>query len=636
MRDRLPPLLTLLTLLDLAFVQATGIVPTALMLPLWGLALGAHWLRRLQRFVSYRVVWNLGVLAAFAALVHRATAAGLVHMLEDGLLLAALCQVHLLNNVGERQRPDLVFFNSFLIAFVTCLFAPDFGWSLLFCGHAAVFVLGLEVLAVGRRGRELAAPVAGALLRDGMVRSAMIAALTAIVFVVWPRDFDRRGWIGDAMNVEAALGGGLADRVSLTEAGAARLDDRIVFKIRPESGESGDVPSHWRVRTFAIFDGEQWLPPQVAALGSRFASDVPWRGTGDGWRRGESAAGPGMRVDLLRSGDGRLPMPLEGAWMRPGDDAVLLVDPKADATLAFLAVDGGGRSGARYELSVARRSPGGTPANLVRAAFSLQPPAVLARDLDVLLERIGERPVAVGESLRMAREIERWLADRRSYALPGAKEFAVDFGAFLRGEGSGHCEYFASGLALLLRRLGVPCRLVGGYLAHEWDAVAGETIVRGRDAHAWVEVLGDDGCWTTFDATPAAGLESIRADADGSWGAARQWLSDAWRSVVRFDGLSAMQWTAAARIGFAAGVFAALVLLALRVLRRRRRADEVGAVDRAMRRLGLTCGPSETMRELLLRAERDCTDAPPEQLAALREAVVSHELARYGRARRTV
>ncbi|MFM1871893.1 MAG: hypothetical protein RL398_1315 [Planctomycetota bacterium] len=636
MRDHLPWLLTLLTLLDLAFVQATDIVPVPLMLPLWGLALGAHWLRRLQRLLVYRIVWNVGVLGAFAALVHRATASGLVHMLEDGLLLAALCQVHLLNNVGERQRPDLVFFNSFLIAFVTSLFAPDFGWSLLFGLHAGVFVLGLEMLAVGRSGRELAAPVARALLRDGLVRCAMIAALTAVVFVAWPRDFDRRGWIGDAMNVEAALGGGLADRVSLAEEGATRLDDRVVLKIRPESGEPSDVPSHWRVRTFALFDGEQWLPPQVASLGSRFASDVPWRGTGDGWRRGEPSVGHGLRIDLQRSGDGRLPVPLEGAWMRPDDDAVYLVDPKADATLAFLAVDGGARGGARYEVAVSERPPIGRPAALVRSAFSAPPPSALSGDLDELLRRIGVRDVPEGESLRVARSIERWLAEHRSYALPGAREFAVDFAAFLRGEGSGHCEYFASGLALLLRRIGVPCRLVGGYLAHEWDAAASETVVRGHDAHAWVEVLGEDGAWCTLDATPAAGLESIRSGPAGWWGAVEKSLSDGWREIVRFDGLSAVQWAAAARIGFAAGVIAALALLVLRVIRRRALADEVGAVDRAMRRLGLTCAPTETMRELLVRAERDCAAAPPEQLAALREAVVSHELARYGRARRTV
>src|SRR5690606_31665075 len=107
MRDRLHPFLLLLTLLDLAFVHATDVVSGATLAPLWVFAAASGRLRRLQRFVTYRVLWNSGVLLVFALLVQHATTTGLLHMLEDGLLLAVLCQVHLLNNVGERQRPDL-------------------------------------------------------------------------------------------------------------------------------------------------------------------------------------------------------------------------------------------------------------------------------------------------------------------------------------------------------------------------------------------------------------------------------------------------------------------------------------------------------------------------------------------------
>ena len=136
MPDCLHPLLLLLTLLDLGFVQATDIVSFQGLLPLWLLAAGSPWLRSLQRFLSYRIAWNLGVLVVFSLLVRHATTTGLLHMLEDGLLLAVLCQVHLLNNVGERQRPDLIFFNSFLITFVTSFFAPDLSWSVLFVRYA--------------------------------------------------------------------------------------------------------------------------------------------------------------------------------------------------------------------------------------------------------------------------------------------------------------------------------------------------------------------------------------------------------------------------------------------------------------------------------------------------------------------
>ena len=61
-----------------------------------------------------------------------ALTSGAAHLLEDGLLLATLAQVHLLNNVGRLQKPDILFFNSFLIAIVTSFLSVDVGYSIVF------------------------------------------------------------------------------------------------------------------------------------------------------------------------------------------------------------------------------------------------------------------------------------------------------------------------------------------------------------------------------------------------------------------------------------------------------------------------------------------------------------------------
>ncbi|MFN9704513.1 MAG: transglutaminase-like domain-containing protein, partial [Planctomycetota bacterium] len=128
---------------------------------------------------------------------------------------------------------------------------------------------------------------------------------------------------------------------------------------------------------------------------------------------------------------------------------------------------------------------------------------VAARDLTEELRRTG----AVESSIATrADEATRWLQRNRRYTLPGQEGFARNLGDFLVGGGAGHCEYFATALALLLRLQGIPCRLVGGYLAREWDQERKEVVVRGRHAHAWVEVLDERGVWLTFDPTPPAGL----------------------------------------------------------------------------------------------------------------------------------
>lgn len=73
---------------------------------------------------------------------------------------------------------------------------------------------------------------------------------------------------------------------------------------------------------------------------------------------------------------------------------------------------------------------------------------------------------------------------------------------FLLIDRRGHCEYFASALALLGRAAGIPTRIVMGYRVSERSPF-GYHVVRERNAHAWVEAwLPGDG-WVTRDATPA-------------------------------------------------------------------------------------------------------------------------------------
>jgi protein-glutamine gamma-glutamyltransferase len=73
---------------------------------------------------------------------------------------------------------------------------------------------------------------------------------------------------------------------------------------------------------------------------------------------------------------------------------------------------------------------------------------------------------------------------------------------FLFGAKSGHCEYFASAMALLLRAAGVPTRLVNGFLMGEYNPVGQDYIVRESDAHSWIEAYIPGRGWTEFDPTP--------------------------------------------------------------------------------------------------------------------------------------
>lgn len=74
---------------------------------------------------------------------------------------------------------------------------------------------------------------------------------------------------------------------------------------------------------------------------------------------------------------------------------------------------------------------------------------------------------------------------------------------FLFVRKAGHCEYFASSMAVLLRFADVPSRLVTGYKGVEPNQAGGFYLVRQLLAHAWVEAYdAKTGQWITVDPTP--------------------------------------------------------------------------------------------------------------------------------------
>ena len=76
-------------------------------------------------------------------------------------------------------------------------------------------------------------------------------------------------------------------------------------------------------------------------------------------------------------------------------------------------------------------------------------------------------------------------------------------GSFLFRSKSGYCEYFAAAMAVMLRTLNVPSRLVNGFQTGTYNRMGKDFVVRARDAHSWVEVYFTGYGWVPFDPTPA-------------------------------------------------------------------------------------------------------------------------------------
>jgi transglutaminase-like putative cysteine protease len=65
----------------------------------------------------------------------------------------------------------------------------------------------------------------------------------------------------------------------------------------------------------------------------------------------------------------------------------------------------------------------------------------------------------------------------------------------------GHCEFFASALAMMLRSVGIPSRVATGFTLADPNPITGFHEVRALDGHAWVEAYLDGG-WLMLEPTP--------------------------------------------------------------------------------------------------------------------------------------
>jgi hypothetical protein len=110
----------------------------------------------------------------------------------------------------------------------------------------------------------------------------------------------------------------------------------------------------------------------------------------------------------------------------------------------------------------------------------------------------------------------RYSLNLRSETVPGLDPIEQ----FVAIDQQGHCQYFASALAMMLRSQRIPARVVVGYHTDEYNEWTGQWIARQLHAHAWVEALIDrdqidpfssvygqppsDQYWMRLDPTPAA------------------------------------------------------------------------------------------------------------------------------------
>jgi len=640
-----------IVLANLVLVHLTGAASLAWLAPLFVLTIAAPLLEGLRDVRAYRVASNLAVLAVFGVLVRHVLRAELSNVLEDGLVLAVLCQVHLLNNLRVDQRPDLLFFNGFLIATLSGSLSDSVGFPLVLLVFVPGFVIGLQLLSVSRGGTGLAPEVTRRIVRDGARRATALLAASALVFLFWPRDFERKAFFHDKLDFNRAHSTrdevGFNERLRLERLGTLAEREREVLRVTATSGSFGRFPTLWRGATLAETDGVSWFTTarSVPAAAGQWG---PWRAYEGGATRelslGEGA--PSALFEVLRLDDDtdRLFLPLLAhgvVSMAPTAGVALVVEP--DDTLA--SAPRGPHGPLRYRVSVAAPSStargGARGENLPdeHTRYIALPKSPNIRRAARLAARLATplgRDVAQHELVEV---LARHLTRNHRYVLPGGDGAAESLDAFLAGDGGGACEYFAAALATMLRSVDVPCRVVTGLRLDPSRAKGRSLAVGSSAAHAWVEVLDPEAGWYEVDPTPLTDglpvgtgfVARLRDKARASWAAVTG--LDATGRAAAFLWLrerpAAILGAARREPAGAVGLGLVVLLGALAVIGRRRARTQpaVRSYRRALRSAGLRPEVGETPRELLERAGLAGLD--PGRFATLCRATRDHEEARY-------
>jgi transglutaminase-like putative cysteine protease len=108
-----------------------------------------------------------------------------------------------------------------------------------------------------------------------------------------------------------------------------------------------------------------------------------------------------------------------------------------------------------------------------------------------------------------AADLENYLRSHYGYTLDLGRVVPKDpLASFLFERKQGHCEYFASAMAVMLRTQGIPARVVNGFRGGEFNDITSQYVVRMRNAHSWVEAYIPGYGWMSFDPTPGDALGS--------------------------------------------------------------------------------------------------------------------------------
>ncbi len=409
-------------------------------------------------------------------------------------LVLFLAAVKILSAATDRDYAFLI-----LVAFLEIVAASLLSANLNYFVFLALFLLfGVASLAAWeiRRSAAVGRTVAASrnafnrrLAAFALVGSAGILLIAAGLFFILPRTaraaFEHL--VPERFHLTAFSG-----EMTLGEIGEIKRQTTPLMHVRIP-GADGPVHLKWRGMALGEFDGRRWYNSSTEGETLRVHSGLLRLADDDQRRR----HGPRLNYEV------RLKSFASDTLFIAGSPEFIRID----APSLIRTSEGSFRL--RYR-----------PAAIIRYGVysylgdSVAPAAELsARErerylslpsLDPRIAPLARRVIAnARDDFGRAQALERYLRTEFGYTLEAPDVVPPDpLADFLFRRRKGHCEYFASAMAVMLRSLGIPARVVTGFQSGAYNPISGWQVIRASDAHSWVEAWLPGRGWVTFDPTP--------------------------------------------------------------------------------------------------------------------------------------
>jgi hypothetical protein len=312
---------------------------------------------------------------------------------------------------------------------------------------------------------------------------------------------------------EALRTTGFSDRVDLGTIGSVKQDPQIVMRVEmPDQTAVNKNRLYLRGLAYDQYNGQSWSHSGARRRSLNLVADGTFLASQVGSYPLGSLSEP-IRQDIM---------------LETLDTEVLFAAPLAELVRGeFSTVQDDAMGGlrlpappsSRIRYSVTSRAPQLASDDQI-ASILVYPDSIRAHYLQVpagsqlvaeLAHRVSYEAMTPFARMKM---VQQHLMDNYGYSLEAdTATLSHPLEEFLFTRKTGYCEHYATAMVVMLRTIGIPARLVTGFLATEWNEYGGYFTVRQRDAHAWVEVYFPRSGWITMDPTPTV----IAAVAPSRW-----------------------------------------------------------------------------------------------------------------------